>query len=274
MKFWITDKDEIITFPNSKEHYEVAEDNGFSYSGVSQNPQLPDALESGWIRGTFHGHELSFECLDIEDNFRRISDVIDKIPNSAKAEVIGIDVMGGDFIQIPREMVDKVGLERAYYRIKKNPSSVYASKKDKLLDEIKLGNWNIVQDWITSLQTELSPEEFEEQYSPLAIATEMVKEMGKDGLNLAKEYADKIFSGETEKDSVFQDGVYSLDRNKTGVPFEMEPTSGPYPRGLVPVQKDIGDISFKDRISVSISDITGLAMPSKKITKKVYYHST
>jgi hypothetical protein len=129
-------------------------------------------------------------------------------------------------------------------------------KADKLLDEILLGNWNIVQDWVEKLQKELSPEEFENNYSPLAISIELVKLMGKEGLNLAKEYADKVFLTSNEKSSVFTDGMYSLMRNKSGVPFEMEPVSGPFPRGLVPIQKGVGDIAPIDRISFSLHDLT------------------
>lgn len=132
-----------------------------------------------------------------------------------------------------------------------------ASKKEDLLDEVQLGNWNIVQDWVEKLQKELPPEEFEKNYSPIAISIELVKLMGKPGLDLAKEYADNVFPEGVEKDSTFTDGMYSLMRNKSGVPFELEPISksGPYPRALTPVQKGVGDISFKDRISISLSDI-------------------
>ncbi len=119
--------------------------------------------------------------------------------------------------------------------------------KDTLLDEIRLGNWNSVKDIVTSLQKEMSPDAFDREFSPIAISAKLVKLMGKAGLHFAKEYADNVW--EIHKDSVFTDGVYTLDRNKSGVPFDMEPTSGPYPRGLVPVQKGVGDISNFDKIS-------------------------
>lgn len=121
--------------------------------------------------------------------------------------------------------------------------------KSTLIDNILQERWNLAKDFLEGAKSKLSSEEFEKELNPLAVSIELVKAVGKPGLNLAKEYADNIFSYSNEKDSTFTDGVYTLDRNKSGVPFEMEPQNGPYPRALPTIEKGVGDISTFGRIS-------------------------
>jgi 8-oxo-dGTP pyrophosphatase MutT (NUDIX family) len=122
-----------------------------------------------------------------------------------------------------------------------------------LIEEVLKRNWSKVKELVHALGEKLSPDEFEKELSPLSIFIRLYKDVGLSALDIVRDYEEQIWS--MKKDSDYVDhGMYSLTRNKMK-PFEMEPTKGPYPRALSPVQKSIGDISMFDRISSSFQSV-------------------
>lgn len=246
IKVWINPQGEILSLDEEDvEHADFIWDK-FELS-------YDEALEKGWVRGWIYNKDAVFELDNINTASKKALDTIDnylkKVPESYSCENLIMESGGSEskqgYISIPMEEVIKLGVSGAYNKAKKQ--TIMASKKDHILDEIRLENWDAVQAIVTSAQTELSPKEFENQFSPLAIAIDLVKLMGKAGLHFAKEYADNI--SEMHKDSTFTDGLYTLERNKAGEPFDLEPQSGPYPRALPTIEKSIGDIAPIDRIA-------------------------
>lgn len=114
---------------------------------------------------------------------------------------------------------------------------------DDVFKLIKSKDWDKLKKVFPSLKDDSSFYSFHHNLNPMTVFSTLYKELGKDtALNLATDYEKEVWG--LHKDSVYTDGVYSLNRNN-GQPFDLEPQRTPYPNGLVPVMKNSSENDFE-----------------------------
>lgn len=122
---------------------------------------------------------------------------------------------------------------------------------ENFLDLVKLKKWDKIREIVDNLKATVSSHDFHHNLNPLAIFSDLSKEIGRKALGLVKEYEQEIWT--MHKDSVFTEGIYYTDRNDSGEEFEIKPSTLQDNRTLVPVNREGSFADVLQQIKKKIS---------------------